>query len=132
MVMVWLEGGQGEARGACAPPPSPPPPSPPQISPPGPPPPQPTLPEPPPLPMPPPPPPPPPPPGGPSAHFYWGGEVAYRSEETSPPWERTSEVALGAVRQAVGGGCQRGSGLLLSVTNAIEPGTCCQGDSGWP
>ena len=24
MVMVWLEGGQGEVRGACAPPPSPP------------------------------------------------------------------------------------------------------------
>ena len=34
----------------------------------------------------PPPPPPPPPPSGPSAHFYWGGGVAYRSEETSPPW----------------------------------------------
>ena len=43
MVMVWLEGGQGEVRGACAPPPPRPPPSPPQISPPGPPP-QPTLP----------------------------------------------------------------------------------------
>ena len=28
---------------------------------------------------------PPPPPWGPSAHFYWGGGVAYRSEETSPP-----------------------------------------------
>ena len=25
MVMVWLEGGQGEVRGACAPPPPPPP-----------------------------------------------------------------------------------------------------------
>ena len=30
--------------------------------------------------------PPPPPPRGPSAHFYWGGGVAYKSEETSPPW----------------------------------------------
>ena len=41
--------------------------------------------------------------------------------------ERTSE----AVRQAVGGGCQSGWGRLLSVTNAIEAGTCRQGDSGW-
>ena len=36
MVMVWLEGGQGEVRGACAP--LPPPPTTPQIAPPGPPP----------------------------------------------------------------------------------------------
>ena len=36
MVMVWLEGGQGEVRGACA---SPHPTPPPQIAPPGPPPP---------------------------------------------------------------------------------------------
>ena len=36
-----------------------------------------------------------------------------------------------AVRQAVGGGCQSGWGRLLSVTNAIEAGTCRQGDSGW-
>ena len=36
-----------------------------------------------------------------------------------------------AVRQAVGGGCQSGWGRLLSVINAIEPGTCRQGDSGW-
>ena len=41
--------------------------------------------------------------------------------------EKTSEVALGAV----GGGCQSGLGRLLSVTNAIEAGTCPQGDSGW-
>ena len=34
-----------------------------------------------------------------------------------------------AVRQAVGGGCQSGWGRLLSVTNAIEPGTGRQGDS---
>ena len=32
---------------------------------------------------------PPPPPRGPSAHFYWGGRVAYKSEETSTPWRKT-------------------------------------------
>ena len=30
--------------------------------------------------------------------------------------------------QAVGGGCQSGWGQLLSVPNAIETGTCRQGD----
>ena len=49
MVMVWLEGGHGEVRGACAPPP-PPTPNRPTWNPP--PPPQPTLPEPPPPPKP--------------------------------------------------------------------------------
>ena len=34
------------------------------------------------------------------------------------------------MRQAVGGGCQSGWGRLLSVTSAIEAGTCRQGDSG--
>ena len=43
--------------------------------------------------------------------------------------EGTSEVE--AFRQAVGGGCQSGWGRLLSVTNAIEAGTCRQGDSSW-
>ena len=42
-----------------------------------------------------------------------------------------SEAAPAAVGQAVGGGCQSGWGRLLSVTNAIEAGTCHQGDSGW-
>ena len=32
-----------------------------------------------------------------------------------------------AVRQAVGGGCQSGRGRLLSLTSAIEAGTCRQG-----
>ena len=36
-----------------------------------------------------------------------------------------------AVRQAVAGGCQSGWGQLLSGTNAIEAGTCRQGDSAW-
>ena len=36
-----------------------------------------------------------------------------------------------AGRQVVGGVCRSGWGRLLWVTNAIEPGTCCQGDSGW-
>ena len=45
--------------------------------------------------------------------------------------EGTSEAAAQAVRQAVGGGCQSGRRRLLSVTNAIEPGTWRQGDSGW-
>ena len=45
--------------------------------------------------------------------------------------EGISEGAPEAVRQAVGGGCQSGLGRLLSVTNAIKPGTWRQGDSGW-
>ena len=45
--------------------------------------------------------------------------------------EGTPEAAQGAVRQAVGGGCQSGWGRLLSVTNKTEAGTCRQGDSGW-
>ena len=45
--------------------------------------------------------------------------------------EGTLEVAPGAVRQAVGGGCRSGRGRLLSVTNDIEAGTWRQGDSGW-
>ena len=40
--------------------------------------------------------------------------------------EGTSEVAPEAVREAVGGGCRSGWGRLLSVTSAIEAGTCCQ------
>ena len=38
--------------------------------------------------------------------------------------EGTSEAAPEAVTQAVGGGCQSGWGQLLSVTNAVEVGTC--------
>ena len=45
--------------------------------------------------------------------------------------EGTPEAAPGAVRQAVGGGGQSGWGRLLSVTNAIEAGTCRQGDTCW-
>ena len=45
--------------------------------------------------------------------------------------EGTSEAAPEAVRQAVGGGRRSGWGRLLSVTNAIEAGTCRQGDTGW-
>ena len=45
--------------------------------------------------------------------------------------ERTSEVAPEVVRQAVGGGRQSGWRRLLSVTNAIEAGTCRPGDGGW-
>ena len=45
--------------------------------------------------------------------------------------EGTAQAAPEAVRQAVGGGCQSGWGRLLSVTNAIEAGTCRRGDSGW-
>ena len=45
--------------------------------------------------------------------------------------EGTSEAAPEAVRLAVGGGCQSGWGRLLLVTNAIEPGTWLQADSGW-
>ena len=45
--------------------------------------------------------------------------------------EGTLEAAPEAVRQAAGGGCQSGWGRLLSVTNAMEAGTCRPGDSGW-
>ena len=45
--------------------------------------------------------------------------------------EGTPEATPEAVRQAVGGGCHSGWGRLLSVTNAIEAGTCRWGDSGW-
>ena len=45
--------------------------------------------------------------------------------------EGTSEAAPEAVRQAVGGGCQSGWVRLLSVTSAIEAGTCRPGVSGW-
>ena len=43
----------------------------------------------------------------------------------------TSAVASEAVRQAVGGGCKSGCRRSLSVTNAIEAGTCRQAHSGW-
>ena len=55
----------------------------------------------------------------------WEGQGAGIRSEGAP------EAAPEAVRQAVGGGCQSGLGRLLSVTNAIEPGAWCQGDSGW-
>ena len=42
-----------------------------------------------------------------------------------------SEAAPEAVKQAVEGGCQSGWGRLLSVTNAIQAGSWCQGHSGW-
>ena len=45
--------------------------------------------------------------------------------------EGTSEAAPEVVKQAVEGGCRSGSWRLLSVTNAIQAGTCVQGDSGW-
>ena len=41
--------------------------------------------------------------------------------------EGASEAAPEAFRRAIGGGCQSGWGRLLSVTNAIEAGTCRQG-----
>ena len=101
MVMVWLEGGQGEVRGACAPPPPPPHPKspyldpaptpnrptgppPPPTDPPGAPPPPFAPPRPPPLPCPPPPPPPPPPPGA-SGQQLVGGVVGVQNRGVAPP-----------------------------------------------
>ena len=49
------------------------------------------------------------------------------ASEGKGPQRRAPE----AVRQAVGGGCRSGWGRLLSVTNAVEAGTCRQRDSGW-
>ena len=64
-----------------------------------------------------------------------GSPVIYTQVRPRPPGcirrEGASEAAPGAVRQAVGGGCQSGWGRLLSVTNAIEAGSCRQGNSGW-
>ena len=60
-----------------------------------------------------------------------GGPQRSRPVEGKPRNEGASEAAPGAVRQAVGGSCQSGWGRLLSVTNAIEVGTWCSGDSGW-
>ena len=82
MVMLWLEGGQGEVRGACAPPPPQHPKSP-HLDPPPP-----TLPEPPPIapprpPPPMPPPPPPPPPRGLRPTVSWGG--SWRPEPRGRP-----------------------------------------------
>ena len=45
--------------------------------------------------------------------------------------EGTSEAVPEAVRQAVGGGFRSGWGRLLSVTNAIEPGTWQWPGIGW-
>ena len=45
--------------------------------------------------------------------------------------EGAAEAAPEAVRQAAGGGCQRGWRRLLSITNAIEADNCGQRDSGW-
>ena len=104
MVVVWLEGGQGEVRGACAPPPPTPqiaphgpPPPPPQFAPLGTPPPQPTLPGPPlsPLLDPPPPrpflnppshaPPPPAPQGASGQQLVGGGVVGVQNRGVAPP-----------------------------------------------
>ena len=77
MVMLWLEGGQGEVRGACAPPPpkhpesphlDPPPTDPPRA--------------PPPPPM---PPPPSPPPQGASGQQLVGGVVGVQNRGVAPP-----------------------------------------------
>ena len=65
---------------------------------------------------------------------HWPPHPSVRRPPYCTPW-RGPEGALEAVpepvRQAVGGGCQSGWGRLLTVTNAIEAGTCRQGDSGW-
>ena len=98
MVMLWLEGGQGEVRRACAPPPTPqvahldPPP---QTDPPGAPPPSPLLD--PPSNAPPPPPPPPPPPRGLRPTVSMGG--SWRPEPRGRP-PRGSNPAQGCSRQA--------------------------------
>ena len=114
MVMVWLEGGQGEVRGACAPPPpqhpksphlDPPPPTtpncptwtPPPTDPPGaPPPPAPPIPPPAP-PIPPPfalPEPPPPRPQGASGQQLVGGVVGVQNRGVAPPVESHGPSAL--------------------------------------
>ena len=64
---------------------------------------------------------------------------ALRSQQSLSPQRKRGqgqgcirrEGTAEAVRQAVGGGCRSGWGRLLSVTNAIEAGSWCQGDSGW-
>ena len=100
MVMVWLEGGQGEVTGACAPPPpqhpksphlDPPPPpriaplGPPPTNPPGAPPPAPPIPPPSPS-LPPPPSNATPPPQGASGQQLVGGVVGVQNRGVAPPW----------------------------------------------
>ena len=60
-----------------------------------------------------------------------GGVGGGRSGQRCIGREGTSEAALEAVRQAVGGVCPSSWGRLLSVTNATEADTWHQGDSGW-
>ena len=73
-------------------------------------------------------------------NIFFGAEgfpISFGEEAPPPPprgcirREGTAEAAPEAIIQAVGGGRQSGWGWLLSVTNAIEAGTCGQGDSGW-
>ena len=117
MVMVWLEVGQGEVRGACAPPPhpnsphlDPPPPS-----------------RPPPLPRsslnphsna----PPPPPPQGGlqPTSTLTGGG-VAYKSEETAPPW------GTACARGKRGGGKKKGARAGMGQKSGVAEGESGKG-----
>ena len=53
-----------------------------------------------------------------------GVRVRGQGGRSASEGEGTSDAALEAVRQAVGGGCQSGWGRLLSVTDAIEAGIC--------
>ena len=57
-------------------------------------------------------------------HYTTPGQGCIRTEGTA-------YAAPEAITQAVVGGHQSGWGRLPSVTNAIEAGTCRQGDSGW-
>ena len=68
--------------------------------------------------------------------IWWGlwgwaseGRAGDASEGKGP--QRRLDRRLEGLAEAVGGACRGGWGRLLSVTNAIGPGTCRQGDSGW-
>ena len=108
MVMVWLDGGQGEVRGACAPPPpqhhhpksphlDPPPPKPTPPSTP--------LPE-------------PPPPLGGLRPISTGGGVACKSEETSPPWRAPKTSPKFSLPPRELGGNEPNYGGALSAVRA--------------
>ena len=137
MVMVWLEGGQGEVKGACAPPPPPNTPNCPTWTPPHhhpelphlDPPPQPTLPEAPTPapPIPPPhspslnaPPPMPPPPKGASGQQLVGGVVGVQNRGVAPPWPQQPTTRNGSSPNSI----VAGDVVLLPVLLWLLPKFC--------
>ena len=133
MVMLWLEGGQGEVRGACAPPPPPTP----QIAQPGPPPPTDPPRAPPPSPL---LDPPPPPPQGASGQQLVGGVVGVQNRGVAPPglysrrqWlvANTLHWAVASAPVATVGQCGLATVNSHHQSAAVMHGKRTTADSGW-